>query len=164
MLRFGRVSDIDASRGMARVSFVEDGTASDWMSVIVAKTGDEKFFYLPDVNEQVACLMGKGSLRGVILGAVYSDARTPDSGNSGEGVLSVVFSNGDKIKYDGSTGAMDITASGGVTINGNLTVNGSVDASQDVTAGPLNVSLTGHTHVVAGVQVGSGSVTSNPPL
>jgi phage baseplate assembly protein V len=164
MLRFGRVSEIDANRGMARVSFIEDGTVSDWMSVVVAKTGDDKFFYIPDVNEQVACMMGKGSLRGVILGAVYSDARTPDSGNSGAGVLSVVFSNGDKIKYDRSSGAMDITASGGVTINGNLTVNGSVDASADVTAGPLNVSLTGHTHLVTGVQTGPSSVTSNPPL
>jgi phage baseplate assembly protein V len=164
MLRFGRISDIDASKGMARVSFAEDGTVSDWMSMVVSKTGDDKFFYLPDVNEQVACLMGAGSLRGVILGAIYSDNRTPDSANSGAGILSIVFSNGDKVRYNGNNGQMDITASGGVTINGNLTVNGTVDASLDVTAGPLNVSLTGHTHTVAGVQLGTGSVTTTPPL
>jgi phage baseplate assembly protein V len=162
MLRFGVISDIDASKGMARVNFAEDTTVSDWMPFIVSKTGEDKFFYLPDVNEQVACLMGKGMLRGVILGAIYSETTNPDSANSGAGVLSVVFSNGDKVKYD--NGQMEITASGGVTINGNLTVNGSVDASADVTAGPTNVSLTAHTHVVAGVQVGSGSVTTNPPL
>jgi phage baseplate assembly protein gpV len=159
MLRFGRISDIDASRGMARVSFAEDGTVSDWMSMVVSKTGDDKFFYLPDVNEQVACLMGHGMLRGVILGAIYSDNRTPDSANSGTGVLSIVFSNGDKVKYD--NGQMEIAASGGVTINGNLTVNGSVDASADVTAGPLNVSLTGHRHPYIN---GTTPATTSPPI
>jgi phage baseplate assembly protein V len=162
MLRFGVISDIDASKGMARVSFAEDGTVSDWMSMVVAKTGNDKFFYLPDANEQVACLMGKGMIRGVILGAIYSDNRSPDSANSGAGVLSIVFSNGDKVKYD--NGQIEITASGGVTINGNLTVIGTVDASVDVTAGALNTSLTSHTHTVAGVQAGLGSVTTTPPI
>lgn len=162
MLRFGVISDIDASKGMARVSFAEDGTVSDWMSMVVAKTGNDKFFYLPDANEQVACLMGKGMIRGVILGAIYSDNRSPDSANSGAGVLSIVFSNGDKVKYD--NGQIEITASGGVTINGNLTVIGTVDASVDVTAGVLNTSLTSHTHTVSGVQAGSGSITTTPPI
>ena len=73
-----------------------------------------------------------------------------------------MFSNGDKVKYD--NGQIEITASGGVTINGNLTVIGTVDASVDVTAGAINTSLTSHTHTVAGVQAGLGSVTTTPPI
>jgi phage baseplate assembly protein V len=163
MLRFGTISDIDASLGMARVSFIEDGTVSDWMPLIVSKTGNDKFFYIPDVKEQVACMMDDKCLRGVILGAVYSDNRKPSPSDTGDGIVSIVFSNGDKIKYDGSTGQMDLKASGGVVVYGDITVSGTIHATTDITVGLFNISLLSHTHLVAGVQAGAGSVTSNPP-
>ncbi len=169
VLRFGNISEVDASTGRARVSFGEDGLVSPWMSMVVPRTKGDQFSTTFDVKEQVACLMDERGRSGVILGAIYSEEFAPSS-DAGEGVVVVNFSNGDSVKYDKDSGAMDIKASGGVTIQGDLTIQGDVDSTgtvtgtTDVKAGPLSVSLSTHTHQVAGVQSGSGTIPTNPPL
>ena len=100
-LRFGYVSDYDASRHMARVIFPElDDLVSGWLPIIVEhsrrdfmKDGKEHYcqchhnqgnivehhdeLYL-EVNEHVACLMqGSGTESGVILGCIYDEGNRP---------------------------------------------------------------------------------------
>ncbi|KKP40315.1 MAG: hypothetical protein UR30_C0005G0096 [Candidatus Peregrinibacteria bacterium GW2011_GWC2_33_13] len=73
MLRFGIVTNIDELKACARVQFQDsDGMVSYWLSVLQVKTYKDKFYVLPDMGEQVVCLMDKNLEEGVILGAVYS--------------------------------------------------------------------------------------------
>lgn len=167
MLKFGRISEVNADSGLAKVSFREDKIVSDWLPVIVPKTNGDSYSWTLEVNQQVACMMDENQIRGVIMGSVYSKDVTPVE--AGEDIVSIHFDGGDSIKYDRATGTMELTASGGVTINGDLMVDGqvdvtgAVDAGADVTAGILNTSLTSHIHQVTGVQTGAGSVPSNTP-
>ena len=58
---------------------------------------------------------------------------------------------------------------GGVDVQGNLTVEGEITATGDITSETgdvvaTGVSLRNHTHTVNGVQPGSGSVVTTPPI
>lgn len=72
MLRFGIVSQINPINVEARVNFEEDESTSYWLPILQTKTLNDKFYAMPDVGEQVACLMDENSEDGVILGAIYS--------------------------------------------------------------------------------------------
>lgn len=77
MLRFGIVSQIDPINVLARVNFGDDDLTSFWLPVLQTKTLKDKFYVMPDVGEQVACLMDENSEDGVILGAIYSSEDKP---------------------------------------------------------------------------------------
>lgn len=98
MLRFGIVSAIDPINVQARVSFEGDESTSFWLPIIQTKTLKDKFYSMPDIGEQVACLMDENSEDGVILGAIYSteDVSTTQS----EKQLSVNLEDGSYINAD----------------------------------------------------------------
>ena len=77
MLRFGIVSQIDSVNVQARVRFEDDGSTSFWLPILQNKTLKDKFYLMPDIGEQVACLMDENCEDGVILGAIYSSEDTP---------------------------------------------------------------------------------------
>lgn len=98
MLRFGIVSQIDPINVQARVSFEDDESTSFWLPIIQTKTLKDKFYAMPDIGEQVACLMDENSEDGVILGAIYS---TEDvSATQSEKQLSVNLEDGSYINAD----------------------------------------------------------------
>ena len=98
MLRFGIVSQIDPINVQARVSFEDDESTSFWLPVLQTKTLKDKFYAMPDIGEQVACLMDENSEDGVILGAIYS---TEDvSSTQSEKQLSVNLEDGSYINAD----------------------------------------------------------------
>ena len=72
MLRFGIVTQIDPINVLARVNFGDDNSTSFWLPIMQTKTLKDKFYIMPDINEQVVCLMDENSEDGVILGAIYS--------------------------------------------------------------------------------------------
>lgn len=72
MLRFGTVTNINPLEVKARVQFAEDDMTSYWLPVLQTKTLKDKFYAMPDVGEQVACLMDENSEDGVVLGAIYT--------------------------------------------------------------------------------------------
>ncbi|MEI8390095.1 MAG: phage baseplate assembly protein V [bacterium] len=73
MLKFGIVTNLDESKAQARVQFNDsDSMVSYWLFVLQAKTYKDKFYALPDIGEQVACLMDENIEEGVIIGSVYS--------------------------------------------------------------------------------------------
>ena len=98
MLRFGIVSQIDPINVQARVSFEDDESTSFWLPVLQTKTLKDKFYAMPDIGEQVACIMDENSEDGVILGAIYSteDVSTTQS----EKQLSVNLEDGSYINAD----------------------------------------------------------------
>lgn len=77
MLRFGIVSQINSVLAQARVNFGDDDSTSFWLPILQTKTLKDKFYSIPDVGEQVACLMDENSEDGVILGAIYSTEDVP---------------------------------------------------------------------------------------
>lgn len=98
-LRMGIVRDQDASVGRVRVSFDEfDQMLSYWLPIVVAKTQDDKFYWLPDLGEQVVCLMDERDEDGVVLGAVYSQADTTPVQSSDKFHLG--FKDGSAMEYD----------------------------------------------------------------
>lgn len=162
MLRTGRISEIDADKARVRVTFPADSVTSGWLQTLHHGTVGNSYFHTYEVDELVAVAMEKDGVYGFVLGSIYPDGTEPTE--SGDKVVSVSFANGDKIVYNGTTGAMELKASGGITITGNVTVNGSVDASGDVTAGPLNTSLTLHTHQTATTGTITTPESTTPPL
>jgi len=159
MLRFGRISDIDADKGLCKVSFGEDSVVTDWLPTLHNGAKENSYFHTYDIQEHVACLMSDNGITGVILGAIYSSNLQPEE--SGVDVVSVVFNANNKVVFNRSTGEMTIKASGGVSIQGDLSVTGSIDAGVEVSAGTVN--LTTHTHTTPTTgQIQSPETTSTP--
>ena len=77
MLRFGTVTSINPKTARARVQFAQDSMTSYWLPVLQRKTYTDKFYSMPPIGEQVACLMDENSEDGVILGAIYTTEDVP---------------------------------------------------------------------------------------
>lgn len=155
---------------MAKVQLLVLDYETDWLQVLQGGVRANKFYTMVKNGDPVACLMGEGG-QGVILGSVYSEGNLPSGDLQGPDVFGVIFSDGTRIKYDGSNLTVNmplgkkLTINGDVDIAGDLDVSGgidalSVDATGDVTAGPTGVSLL--THIHSGVTTGPGS--SGPPV
>lgn len=123
MLRFGKITEYDGAKGLARVQFEEDGVVSDWIPISVQQSKDTKFSAPLDVDEHVCCLMDSTGDIGVVLGAIYSQDETPEGGS--QDVYCVEFKNGDRIEYNRQsrqyrikigTSDFKITNSGGFAI------------------------------------------------
>ncbi len=142
MLRFGNVTEIDATKGLARVSFDEDGIVSDWLPIAVKGSKANKHESWFDVGDFVACLMDKNIEDGVILGAIYDENNAPPVGN--KDVESTTFSDGTLIKYDRSSSTLTIECVGDVNVN---CVNANVTASTKVTIDSPESEFTGDVSV-----------------
>lgn len=121
MLRFGIVSQINPVLAQARVSFQDDESTSYWLPVLQTKTFKDKFYAMPDIGEQVACLMDENSEDGVILGAIYSTEDVPVV--TSEKQLSLNLENNSLINIDKETNSLNITFEN-INLNGNINHTG----------------------------------------
>ena len=136
MLRFGIVSQIDPINVQARVSFEDDESTSFWLPVLQTKTLKDKFYAMPDIGEQVACLMDENSEDGVILGAIYSaeDVSTTQS----EKQLSVNLEDGSYINADKENQTLIVAFSkmkliGNIEHEGTFTNTAGIKSNADIT-------------------------------
>ncbi|UKI41435.1 MAG: phage baseplate assembly protein V [Candidatus Melainabacteria bacterium] len=121
MLRFGIVSQINPVLAQARVNFGDDDSTSFWLPILQTKTLKDKFYSIPDVGEQVACLMDENSEDGVILGAIYSTEDTPVI--TSEKQISLNLENDAQINIDKETNTLTVTFQN-INLNGNINHNG----------------------------------------
>ena len=121
MLRFGIVSQIVPINVQARVSFEDDESTSFWLPIIQTKTLKDKFYSMPDIGEQVACLMDENSEDGVILGAIYSTEDVPAV--TSENQISLNLENNSLINIDKETNSLNITFEN-INLNGNINHTG----------------------------------------
>ena len=121
MLRFGIVSQINPVLAQARVNFADDESTSYWLPIIQNKTMKDKFFVMPDIGEEVACLMDENSEDGVILGAIYSSVDLPAV--TSEKQISVNLENSSLINIDKETNTLTITFEN-INLNGNINHTG----------------------------------------
>ena len=165
MLRFGIVSQIDPINVQARVSFEDDESTSFWLPVLQTKTLKDKFYAMPDIGEQVACLMDENSEDGVILGAIYSTEDVSTTQN--EKQLSVNLEDGSYINADKENQTLTVAFSkmkliGNIEHEGTFTNTAGIKSNSDITDKTSSMqamrdTYNPHTHI--GNQ---GSPTSKP--
>lgn len=131
MLRFGIVTQINPKLVKARVNFGDDDLTSFWLPVLQSKTLKDKFYSMPDINEQVACLMDENSEDGVILGAIYSneDISLVES----EKQVAINFENGSFINADKETNTLTINFEN-IKLVGNIEHEGSLTNTEGITS------------------------------
>ena len=149
--RVGIVQQQDAAHAKVRVVFPDyDEVVSWWLPVIFAKTQNDKVYWIPDVGEQVVCLMDLRDEAGAVLGAIYSNADLPPVSSADQfhlgfkdgasldydraaHVLDVKFQDHGEIKYDGGAHALSMSLPAGATFS--LTTGGAqvqIDANGNV--------------------------------
>lgn len=131
MLRFGIVSQINPVLAQARVNFGDDDSTSFWLPILQTKTLKDKFYSIPDVGEQVACLMDENSEDGVILGAIYSSEDTPVI--TSEKQISLNLENNALINIDKETNTLTITFQN-INLNGNINHSGMLINTDGITS------------------------------
>lgn len=131
MLRFGIVSQINPVLAQARVNFADDESTSYWLPIIQSKTMKDKFFVMPDIGEEVACLMDENSEDGVILGAIYSSVDLPVV--TSEKQISVNLENSSLINIDKETNTLTITFEN-INLNGNINHTGMLINTDGITS------------------------------
>ena len=131
MLRFGIVTQINPVTVQARVNFADDESTSYWLPIIQSKTMKDKFFVMPDIGEEVACLMDENSEEGVILGAIYSSVDLPVV--TSEKQISVNLENSSLINIDKETNTLTITFKN-INLNGNINHTGMLINTDGITS------------------------------
>lgn len=120
MYRVGIVKVQDALNARVRVVFPDrDQMESWWLAVIFAKTQDDKMYWMPDVGEQVVCVMDENDEDGAVLGAIYSSAKRPPVTSPEK--LHWTTKDGAVFEYDRAAHALQMTipSGGTVAINAN---------------------------------------------
>ncbi|MDD3938079.1 phage baseplate assembly protein V [Rhodoferax sp.] len=167
-LKFGFVSAQDVAFGRVRLRLPDfDDLETAWLPVLHAKTHADKLWCLPDVGEQVACLLDARGEGGVVLGALFGVRDAPPAGASADTHV-VQFADGTRLEYDRGAhalsvqcvGALHVTCSGAVTL---AAASVSIDAPVAVTGASLthNGVNVGSTHHHGGVRAG-GDATGGP--
>ena len=136
MLRFGIVSQINPLTVQARVNFQDDNSTSYWLPILQTKTLKDKFFVMPDINEQVVCLMDENSEDGVILGSVYSSVDKPVI--TSEKQISINLEDNSLINIDKETKTLticfeNIKITGNIEHDGVLTNTKGIKSNSDIT-------------------------------
>ncbi|GMB00442.1 phage baseplate assembly protein V [Pelosinus sp. IPA-1] len=147
LFRVGPVTSIDDVGQRVRVTFGDmDNLVSPWLQVACRGSGQDDEYWMPDINDQVLCLMmPTGNAEGYVLCSVRGN--TPKAGAVGKRY--VRFADGSEVEFDRASGTLTIITTGPV----NITAAGNVNVTGDVIAG--GVSLKNHTH--GGVVSGGGS-------
>jgi len=148
MIKYGTVCEKDPAKGLLRVDFEEDQIASYWYPMVVTSVAENSFFGLPDIGEQVVCMVDENCETGVVLGAIPSDSVLPKLAS--KDINSVVFSDGTKVSYDRASHVLQIDTVGDITIKTtanvqiecvNATVKATVKATIDAPTAEFTGSL-----------------------
>ncbi len=107
-MRVGIVQQQDVSTARVRVVFPDlDRMTSYWLPIVVQKTQDDKAYWIPDIGEQVVCLMDAHYEAGAVLGAIYSQADTTPVASANKFYLG--FKDGAAFEYDRAAHVLSIT-------------------------------------------------------
>jgi phage baseplate assembly protein gpV len=105
--RVGIVQAQDPAHAKVRVVFPDyDEMISWWLPVVFAKTQNDKLYWIPDIGEQVVCLMDLRDEAGAVLGAIYSSADTPPVDSADK--FHLAFRDGAHFDYDRVAHLLDL--------------------------------------------------------
>ncbi|HUY28620.1 MAG TPA: phage baseplate assembly protein V [Candidatus Binataceae bacterium] len=115
MFRVGIVQEQDVARARVRVVFPDyDQLRSWWLPIVVPKSQNDKAYWIPDLGEQVVCLMDAHDEAGAVLGAIYSSADTAPVASADKWHLG--FSDGAAFEYDRSAHVLELGFSDGASM------------------------------------------------
>jgi len=165
-LRVGIVSDSNPDNATVRVTFPDrDQLISYWLPIVVPKTQNDKFYWMPDVGEQVVCLMDEHDEAGAVLGAIYSTVDKPPVASADK--WHVTIKDGATFEYDRAAHTLALALPSGAVFS--LTANGAViaiDTSGNITITGASIALAGGGPKVARVgdsvtcPAGTGTITT----
>jgi phage baseplate assembly protein V len=166
--RVGIVKTLDAQNVRVRVTFpAHNQMTSWWLPVCIPKSQNDKAYWMPDVGEQVVCLMDEHDEDGAVLGSIYSTADTAPASSADK--WHVTMKDGAAFEYDRSTHtlAIEVPASGTLNITvhgGNINLSapdGDITfKTSEHTDSVNNMIDTYNAHTHDGVQSGSSDTTS----
>src|ERR1700674_4306379 len=85
MFRVGLVKQQDLKGAGVRVAFPDrDQMLSYWLPILFSKTQNDKSYWIPDIGEQVVCLMDEHDEAGTGLGAIILKRRHPAGPERGQ--------------------------------------------------------------------------------
>ncbi len=154
MIRYGHITELDASKGLARVKFDDDDIVSDWLQIVSKNAKSTKTESWFDVDEFVACAMDEHNEEGVIIGALYHEGNAPPLGD--KDTVGVTFPDGTVIKYNRSDSKFTINCAGEVNVS---CTKANVTASDSVKIDTPTAQFTGDVQIDGGLTA-SGSVTA----
>jgi|GEM_PF-133486 len=154
IIRIGRVSSIDEAAGTAEVLFSDrDDLVSCDFPVTVPLTCNDKFYFMPAVNERVLCaLLPNDTTQGFILGSFYSEVREPPVQDKNK--FHIRFEDGTVLEYDKQLHKLtvDVPENGGASLEVATAGDIEVDAQGKATVrakGNVTVSSDGDAEVAA---------------
>lgn len=126
MLKFGIITEVDATKGLAKVKFDgEDGIVSDWLPMSQAKTKEDKFIIPFDINEHVWCMMDEHVEAGVVGGAIYDESNDDTEGANDK--IRLQFVGGLFVEFERSSNTLAIGGTGDFNIDIDGTGKGKVN-------------------------------------
>jgi phage baseplate assembly protein gpV len=129
-LRVGIVSEADVIGARVRVTFPDyDHLLSYWLPIVVPKTQNDKAYWIPDIGEQVICLMDLRDEAGVVLGAIYSSADLAPVFSADKWHLG--FRDGAAFEYDRALHVLSLVFSDASAINYNAILHVMTSAYDD---------------------------------
>lgn len=165
-LQYGTVAEVDAAAHAVRVTLPAlEGLQTDWLPVLSAAAGGNRFYALPDPGELAVCLLDARGEGGVCLGVIYNAADPAPAADRNLWIKR--FANGTVISHDRSSGQVRVETAGEVQVKaakvfidapetetaGHLKVGGSLTYMQGMTgygAGGAAATLNGSLHTVGG--------------
>jgi len=136
MFRNGIVQAQDVPNCRVRVTFPErDQMVSWWLPILRHGAQNDKDFWIPDLGEQVICLMDERDEDGCVLGTIFSQPDQPPSGMTVD-KRHLTAKDSAIFEYDRSSHTLTVSIPpSGSTIN--ITVNGPAN----ITASNSNINL-----------------------
>ena len=139
--RVGIVSAQNPATAQVRVTFPDrNQMQSWWLGVVVPKSQNDKAYWIPDIGEQVVCLMDQYDEDGAVLGALYSTVDEPPVNSTDKYHWSM--KDGAIFEYDRAAHALTVALPRSATLS--VSANGAavaIDASGNVSvaaAGNIN--------------------------
>ncbi len=141
--KFGIVSDLDASKGRAKVTLPdENGISTAFLPIIQEETVNNPSSKTISIGSHVLVALDEKGNTGAIIGPYYPDGETPPAG---EEVWMRQMSDGGFIAYDPEAGSYHVKATskiflevgghhitidgGGIRLKGNVSIEGNLNVS-----------------------------------
>ena len=120
LVQIGTVSEVDPLTNTARVYFKDQNNkVSSSLAIINRGSKVVKDYWMPDIGEQVICLIlpsDKNKTMGWILGSDFTEKCLPQVADAN--VRRIDFGDGSYIEYDRGSHTMNINCIGPINING----------------------------------------------
>ena len=147
MFRVGIVKAQDVQNARLRVTFPDrNQMTSWWLPIVVPKSQNDKAYWIPDIGEQVVCLMDEHDEDGAVLGCIYSSADLTPVQSADKWHLTM--KDNATFEYDRSQSILAINLPANATMS--IIVNGvtmSIDSSKNLNlSGAADIKLVTSSH------------------